>query len=57
MHHIAKVCKSSYSKTASIQAFDTEKSDNVDDVKAVKVDAIEQNPKPKYYGMDTLPAV
>ena len=32
----------------------------VDDVKAVKVDAIEQNPiepKIKYYGMDTLPAV
>ena len=29
----------------------------VDDVDSVKVDAIEQNPKPKYYGMDTLPAV
>ena len=29
----------------------------VDDVDSVKVDAIEQNPNPKYYGMDTLPAV
>ena len=29
----------------------------VDDVDSVKVDAIEQNPKPKYYGMDTLPVV
>ena len=29
----------------------------VDDVDSVKVDAIEQNPKPKYYRMDTLPTV
>ena len=29
----------------------------VDDVDSVKVEAIEQIPKPKYYGMDTLPAV
>ena len=29
----------------------------VDDMDSVKVDAIEQNPKPKHYGIDTLPAV
>ena len=29
----------------------------VDDVDSVKVEAIEQIPKPKYYWLDTLPAV
>ena len=35
MHHVAKVCKSSHSKAASVLVFDTAKSGNVADVNAI----------------------